>query len=40
VDGALVGGVQGIAGCSESATEVTFEVGSGLYCFQLSGTPA
>ena len=40
VDGALVGGVQGIAGSSESATEVTFEVGSGLYRFQLSGTPA
>ena len=38
-DGAYVSGVQGIAGGSESTGYVTLEVGSGSYCFELSGTP-
>lgn len=37
VDGAFVGGVQGITGGSESAGDVTFEVGSGDYSFTMTG---
>jgi hypothetical protein len=39
-DGAFVGGAPEIAGGSESPDYVTFEVGSGSYRFESSGTPA
>ena len=38
-DGAYVREVVGITGGSETNDYVTFDVGSGLYCFTLTGTP-
>ena len=38
--GSYLGGVAGIAGGSESTNYVTFDVGSGSYSFQLTGTLA
>jgi len=38
-DGSYVGGVAGITGAGQDAEHVTFDVGSGDYCFKLSGMP-
>ena len=37
-DGSYVGGTEGISGASETTEHVTFDIGSGSYCLELSGT--
>jgi len=38
-NGSYEGGVAGITGAAETADYVTFDVGSGSYCFKLTGAP-